>query len=200
MKYFVVKLICLTRLLQYIFVAHFMKMVSKDLKDVYEDNFRILFLKQVIRKWVTLKDFGQIERWFYYIAVLLGERNNHPGTIDAYHQLLSMCNSDKNVEFDKMENLQMPLFDRNEIGARMGLFKSSPFFKHFTSILPVQFESQESTDLNQFYNPQILKLIMEKYMPFVPLWSALLIRQVYDVDQFSNAYVENHFGNLKNNI
>lgn len=78
----------------------------------------------------------------------------------------------------------------------------SPFFQHFHVIMTqITNENKnqqcraESTK-NMFYLPSFLDYILEYYMPFFPLWSALVIC-TFGILRDSNQPVENWFKNMK---
>ncbi|KAF2904265.1 hypothetical protein ILUMI_01913 [Ignelater luminosus] len=80
------------------------------------------------------------------------------------------------------------------------LYRNSSFFTYFNAIFQrcfLAFGKDESSNANPYYNSKLLNVIITKYMPYLPLWSAILLKTKFGLSKISNAPVENFFGNLK---
>lgn len=86
-----------------------------------------------------------------------------------------------------------------------GLRHGSPFYKHFNQIIePLQQELKDricttNETPNEYYLPGFLRYLMEFYMPFFPLWSAIIIR-CFSITEETNQPVESWFKTLKHFI
>lgn len=84
------------------------------------------------------------------------------------------------------------------------LYRQSKFYKHFNLIrqeIEDNILEKESFDEdNTYYNRDFFDVILKKYIPYLPLWSALTIINEEDVVRVSNATVENWFSVVKNRI
>ncbi|EEZ99552.1 hypothetical protein TcasGA2_TC000134 [Tribolium castaneum] len=86
------------------------------------------------------------------------------------------------------------------------LYQKSKFYRHFFKICEQDKKminsAIDSDNINIFYNPLILDLILKKYLPVLPLWSNIYpnLRDRDSIERFSNAPVENWFCQVKNNI
>lgn len=89
--------------------------------------------------------------------------------------------------------------DFDETAHQLPLYKASPFYSHFSNMYQNVTDSSESVEPNEFYCTEFLDLLLKKYMPYCPIWTALL-RPYHKCNRLSNAYVENYFWNLKLNI
>lgn len=84
-------------------------------------------------------------------------------------------------------------FDKN-----VPLLRSSPFYKRFMTIANncQSIKRPPGYVQNKLFNSEFLKLLLEKYLPLCPLWSAIMLGESYSI---SNSLVENFFSQLKNN-
>ncbi|EFN77632.1 120.7 kDa protein in NOF-FB transposable element, partial [Harpegnathos saltator] len=83
------------------------------------------------------------------------------------------------------------------------IFNASPFFRRYNyKYVHLKERIQESDNItNKYYNPEIAEYITYKLMPFVPMWSSILLSQIVpNVARLSNAYVESYFNVVKKDI
>lgn len=80
------------------------------------------------------------------------------------------------------------------------MYRSSPFFKHFSRLLS-DLKPIDHGDDNDFYNVELLQIILNKYLAYYCLWGGTILRlKIYAFNRISNAPVENYFGVIKNNV
>ena len=61
--------------------------------------------------------------------------------------------------------------------------------------------SDEDEPTNKFYSPEVAKLILNHFMPFVIMTTAILFADLLpEVSRLSNAYVEAHFKTIKDTV
>ena len=82
--------------------------------------------------------------------------------------------------------------------------KNSPFTKHFKEIndrVRSIISETESIDceLNDYYNPQLIDLLMEKFLPYSFIWTGYVFKclENADVPRMSNGCIEVLFGYRK---
>lgn len=83
------------------------------------------------------------------------------------------------------------------------IFSASPFFRRYNyKYVHLKQRIEESDDItNKYYSPEIAEYVTYKLMPFVPMWSSILLSQIVsNVARLSNAYVESYFNVVKNGI
>lgn len=181
--------------------AHFMKMVTKDISDHYSraDSNVSLFIKNVFAQCVQFQSLDIITEWAVNFYILIHSPGFDVEVERAYKVLKNLLADEtyEDYEFkDVVKTDSQEKFDKQN----QPLFKTSPFWKYFDSASKtLQFPSRDSK-INPFYNYPFSEILLNKYLPYCPLWSGILIRECYMTNRFSNSYVENYFGFLKNHL
>lgn len=77
-------------------------------------------------------------------------------------------------------------------------FENSVYNQYFSELIETQSNQNYSTSniLNPYCNEKFFSIFLKRYIPYVPMWSALLT----DGQRFSNAPVERWFGLIKNEV
>ena len=87
-----------------------------------------------------------------------------------------------------------------------GIAINSPFFFHFYEIFQKVESSTRSLNddedpTNKCYSPEVAKLILNHFMPFIIMAAAILFKNVLpEASRLSNAYVEAHFKTVKDAV
>lgn len=182
--------------------AHFMKMVSNDVAKHFLNPEEQQVIKFFIAGSILMDNLQKISMWFINMTILLKSPYQH-SDVDKSFNILSSLLSQKSPTVDMNEIIDLSNKCNNslkQVGEPDTLYKGSPFYKHFRNLAQKPSMILSGTIPNKFYSKNFHQLLVTKYMPYVPLWSAILIRKCYNTTRFSNSYVENYFGNLKNNL
>jgi len=189
----------------YLCYAHFIKMASKMINDHFNDPFARSFFKKAFAQAVVLEGIKEIEIWFTNLSFLLTEpfENNHTINATKYFDngdnLIHRPDFILIYDFDKIIST-----DKNKLLKDNKLLKNNSFYKHFKLLLPnltcdpVDLKVL-NVNVNKFQNKPVLDVILNKYIPFLSLWTNILKRAEKN-KPFTNTYAENYFGNLKKNI
>lgn len=184
--------------------SHFIKIVAKDV-DVTSKNLeqKSLF-KDIIAASIVILNFAEMEQWFMHFSFILACPYNNDETKIAYKSLISLIFNKSVTQTDiKYEDGVSNKNEDNEEPTFHSMYSSSRFYKHFKSILEHRFSRKfKETDCpNTWYNPEFLNLLLNKYFPYYPLWSGIMLHlSGYQIDRISNSAIENHFGYLKNQL
>ncbi|CAH1114929.1 unnamed protein product [Psylliodes chrysocephalus] len=94
--------------------------------------------------------------------------------------------------------------DDNTLDIESSLRHSSPFHLHFANYFEnnrhnIENKSIENVNTNSLYLPEFFEYFQEYYLPFFPLWSAMVIAY-FGILRESNASVEGWFKILKHHI
>ncbi|KAG5879523.1 hypothetical protein JTB14_029889 [Gonioctena quinquepunctata] len=115
------------------------------------------------------------------------------------NSLLKICCGEECISGEKSISNSSPSYP-DEATSR-SLYKNSPFFIHFQKKISEQCFLGNNVEGkfpdNLYYNPDFFNIVMRKYIPYVSLWSGLLLN---GLKRKSNAPVERWYGILKNNI
>lgn len=112
----------------------------------------------------------------------------------------------ENEEDEKEENERQKLQDKylKEKNDKMPIYKNSPFHGHYTNILEeikTEFEISSINEEGRKNKHQSLKLaiyIVDHFMPFVPIWSAIILStKNSDISHVHNQHIEAHFHTVK---
>ena len=176
--------------------AHFLKMVSNDVNREFSDISIGKILNTFIAHCIKLDTLAHITEWFSQLTILLKSPCFDQMVKMAHENLISAVTGKNNEIIETTEIIAAEINRNDNV---QSLYKSSPFYLHFNDIEKNTTGSDKGPP-NPYFNPSFLSIVLTKYMPYVPLWSALLLNKNYGVDRFSNCYVENYFKDLKINI
>lgn len=177
--------------------AHYMKMVSKDVDSAFSDIKQRIFLKELVAKCIIMSDIVDINAWFYNLSTLLSSPYENDTVRQSYNNLINIGKSTEDND-DIQETFKF-IFSKPDSDKANTLYRNSPFYKHFFN-LPVPEITSVGEDVNIYYNVKFLDTILNKYLPYCPLWSALLLKRTCNKQRVSNSPVENYFGHMKNNV
>lgn len=178
--------------------AHFMKMVSKDVTDNYTDYDQAMFIKDLLAQCIRLSNLKSISEWFFNVFMLLNSPCYDKNVKIAYDNLIEK----KPIESEEYKGDYMYNVinaDGDDFTHFKAMYQSSPYYNHFKTLVSNISVTTEGKE-NPFYNKNFFNTILTKYMPYCSLWTAVMIKDCYETDRFSNCYAENYFNNLKTNI
>lgn len=182
--------------------AHFMKMISRHVDENFPDKKNASIIKDFIATCITSKSLNDISQWFLNINILLHAQFYDKNVKKAFETLSQMRYTHSSYESETLETTtSIPETDKENNKNDQALYSKSPFYNYFKQLLSTSavIVSNEGIE-NPFQSKVFFELLLKSYMPYVPLWTALLIRDCYAKNRFSNAYVENYFLHLKLNI
>lgn len=183
--------------------AHFMKMVSKDARKIICHDARENIVKDLIARCMTLTNLSEIKLWFKYICTIFLSKYENLNFTNAYNKIMKMThNSEKTDGFYNEHHLcENEDYEISADKSGYTLYKSSPFYKLFVTIKENADIDNHGNKINEFYSHDFIQILITKYMPYVPLWSRLILAKKYPSKcRLSNSYVESYFGNMKSNI
>lgn len=117
--------------------SHFMKMFSKDIDQEYSDKSVACTIKSLLASCVKMTSINDITDWFLNAATLFSSPYFDKNVKTAYELLLSTAIINPNPEIEE-ENLNGSIIfqntEFNNVDQQI-IYKSSPFYHHFTEIL-----------------------------------------------------------------
>ncbi|CAH1170962.1 unnamed protein product [Phaedon cochleariae] len=186
--------------------AHLMKNFSKDINECFTDYEVREFYKDVMASVINMELFNDIEDCFQSMSVLLLS----PVTtkiVREHLNILLRSRNDHSIDLDiKFRECDIASSEHvYENDGKRGLHKSSIFYVHFYKLFEKmseihKFSSCIEGPTNKYYSQKFFDLLLSKYLPFCPLWTGVILRKRRAELHFSNSYVENYFGHLKNNV
>ncbi|EFA00379.1 hypothetical protein TcasGA2_TC003225 [Tribolium castaneum] len=185
--------------------AHFMKLITNDINKICGSNkTQKKFFKHSIAAVFMKTSLPEVEKWFKKMVLITSkEFLDLDGKLsNVISKMFDTLNNSKDLE-DIDEETETETED-TEIPHT--LYQKSKFYRHFFKICEQDKKminsAIDSDNINIFYNPLILDLILKKYLPILPLWSNIYpnLRDRDSIERFSNAPVENWFCQVKNNI
>lgn len=157
--------------------SHFMKMFSKDIDQEYSDKSVACTIKSLLASCVKMTNINVITDWFLNAATLFSSPYFDKNVKSAYELLLSTAIY-PNPEIEE-ENLNSSIIfqntEFNNVDQKI-LYKSSPFYHYFTEILGNVVIS-ENGPKNPYFNKTFFDLLLTKYIPYIALWSGLVIEK-----------------------
>lgn len=177
--------------------AHFMKMVINDISRFSKNSLQHKLFTELIASAITMKSIESLENWFRDVCVLLSSEMYDTNAKKAHFSLLLLCCDGETYSH---EELTVDEIDDND-DLNGPLYKSSPYYKLFKRIHESSVQNNakaEKENINEYYNPEFLEVILTKYVPYCPLWTGLHLP--HTVERISNSVVENYFGNVKRNV
>lgn len=151
----------------------------------------------------NITDFSTMCAWFYHLTVLLTSKFFNMDIEKSFHNLVKIS-LNKETPLTELEGNSAldTLQPDNTDEDRFSIFSSSPFHKKFQGIYnKIQLKSkfQKPDKENVYYNINFFNVLLKKYIPYLPLWSGLLLSKP-EVTRLSNSNVENWFCIVKNLI
>ena len=105
-------------------------------------------------------------------------------------------------EVDKREDPPKEDQDGNKKNYR-SMRSKSPYFSYFKGVIDEERKKQtESNQSNPLYCPWFIDLLLKDYLPFVPLWTSMMLRvkEPKDEPRLTNCDVEQWIGQVKARI
>lgn len=183
--------------------AHFMKMVSKDIDHLGTNELQNKLFKDLIASCILMDALGEINIFFVNLVVLLKSPFYNDMVKKSHENLLRNCSNKNITDFvnsvsASSTNTDIPVDEDDS--KKFGLFRNSPFYVHFFKIMSNIQISYVSTVANPYLNEKFLTIVLNKYLPYCPLWSGIILKYSSDMPRVSNAPIENFFGYVKNQM
>ncbi|CAG9790408.1 unnamed protein product [Diatraea saccharalis] len=116
------------------------------------------------------------------------------------HSLLEDKHTNQNIDDASVINVNDYDSDEENKDFENNFQKDSLYYKYFEQIYnSICDTADKKEEINEYYYPEIVKYILNKWLPLFPLWSAVLIQQC-DILRDSNAAVENWHKIMKSYI
>lgn len=163
-----------------------------------KERYIVNIYKSVIAIAFNIDNLLDASIWYKHLAALLSSPYKDLNVKDAlkYFNTFEKCENIKVMkQFEDTENIVPEKYLELNKG---NLRKQSPFYNFFKNIYTHSIDNHsfaEDIEINTYYNQNILEILTERYMPFFPLWSAIVTKE-----RNSNALIERWFGFLKYNL
>lgn len=194
--------------------AHFMHLLSrflerhlKDPSDVKNTTYihQKRFVLQIFFCLMDSTDFKAFEGMYYDMCVLLLSKQHSELSEDAFHRFHKLAEADP-VSASNPDNRDFEIHEE-ELKTATKEPKPNreniPFYQHFKKIKEraahnVQMQTILTSKCS-YYNPHLLDLLTNQYMPYVFLWSRVGYDDVCG-KRANNGLIEGYFSNQKNNV
>ena len=107
-------------------------------------------------------------------------------------------------DIEEVQKINNDFEDNDEIIILNSLKLNSPVTKHFMDIkvdcvyMCSEMVFEDKNEANIFYEPQIINLLMDRFMPYCFIWSAYILQDIGET-RLTNGCIESFFVSRKNN-
>lgn len=173
--------------------CHFLKIIASDINPLYDTATKGT-MKEIMASAFNISNLSKFKIWFKNICIILKSKTNTPQVKSALKELISVCLHSDSFEVDQHQHT----IEKQTEKPNEPLYKSSPYYQYFLNIYEkIKFQGElDLGEENKYYCPDFLAIILQKYIPLLPLWSGILLNE----GRLSNAPVERWFGITKNLI
>ncbi|KAG5865666.1 hypothetical protein JTB14_001370 [Gonioctena quinquepunctata] len=140
--------------------------------------------------------------WFKNLYVVLNSPTKTPHYESCLKSLLDICCDVRDIlKDDDSIQCKSNISRLDYTSTDNALFRISSFFRFLQGIAMKEKEKNIQDDdeysKNMYFNAEFFNVVMEKYVPYVSLWSTLMLE---DNNRKSNAPIERFFGIVKNSM
>ena len=204
--------------------AHMVQLVSRMLKEkIPSDKGLRKFVLYTFSLMINTTDLPSVRDLFSNLCIVLSSRRRTT-KMERSLAALEACikKQDATVQFTQDinddNNVSPPDVDEGKIPPKT-MREASPYYQDFIGIYTQVIDDTTRLDkdtkltLNAYASPDVLKLILDRYMAIYPLWSGVLLGDLSRYDhqnpttvtaaeetRSTNSCIENYFGNLKKDI
>ncbi|KAI5699729.1 hypothetical protein M8J76_010587 [Diaphorina citri] len=185
--------------------SHYMKIIVSHVSAHYEDNKRDpkrAFLICSIALLFNYSRYDEVLLWFQKFVVLLCSTTENKEYHEA-HIFFSQLASSRPQEYSEEELAQVQQMLPDE-RAEYVEHKKSAMFMEFSTLASNVRDRVANNDSgsvpNKYFNPIFLESFILKHIPFLPLFTPLMLAKRGVCCRQSNANIESFFGIVKNYI
>lgn len=182
--------------------VHILRAVTRKLHQIIRSSEIHQVAKMFLTQLIHADTMQSAETIFNNMVIVFGNKLKTNVVDTAMQNMESMYCGSPNIKIEADDSTSDQVDVDDPEGIEAALRHGSPFYKHVQVIMIRTMKENnsqqcgaESTE-NIYYLPSFLEYILEHYMPFFPLWSALVIR-AFGILRDSNQPVENWFKNMK---
>lgn len=192
----------------YLCCSHLSHNIAKDI-NIYFEKFSEArnLIREIIASFFIISRIDTIENIWSKLCIILYSKVVTETTKCALEEIVDIIASYKTANINEFEN-----YDRNENKSEWSendeyvtdvkrklndtLYLQSPYYKLFKRIADDATINTEIRDgpTNAFFCPEMVTIILKKYMTFLPFWSGIM--KTSD-KRFSNSHIENYWKILK---
>lgn len=144
-----------------------------------------------------MNDFSKILKVFKNLYLIVTSPYLNDDIAAIISNILNSTGNRSIIEELESENHENVNFDEK----REAIYKRSPFYRVFCDIIEKVTPCCEGNISNDYYSEAFGEIILKKYIPYLPLWSGIMLDEKEgEVQRVSNAPVESWFGIVKNQI
>lgn len=175
--------------------AHFMKMMCKDVDNLSKCEEQRIYFKDQLAIAILINNINDCLTFIKNIYVILMSPFLN-SAVEVAQDNLRLLSTSECLEAFKFHNVEDSTSEYFEYENKSeSLSRSSPFYLHIMQNVTKQINIESSGNCeNKLYNTDLYNLILNKYIPYLPLWSGIVL----NCRSISNCYVETYFGQLKN--
>ncbi|KAG5870298.1 hypothetical protein JTB14_018095 [Gonioctena quinquepunctata] len=176
--------------------------MSNDIKEHYSDNITQTHIKEIMAAAFKINGWARFCLWFKNLYVVLNSPTKTPHYESCLKSLLDICCDVGDIlKDDDSIQCKSNIFRLDYASTDNALFRISPFFRFLQGVAMKEKEKNIQDDdeysKNMYFNAEFFNVVMEKYVPYVSLWSTLMLE---DNNRKSNAPIERFFGIVKNSM
>ncbi|KAG5867835.1 hypothetical protein JTB14_002161 [Gonioctena quinquepunctata] len=176
--------------------------MSNDIKEHYSDNITQTHIKEIMAAAFKINGWARFCLWFKNLYVVLNSPTKTPHYESCLKSLLDICCDVGDIlKDDDSIQCKSNISRLDYASTDNALFRISPFFRFLQGIAMKEKEKNIQDDdeysKNMYFNAEFFNVVMEKYVPYVSLWSTLMLE---DNNRKSNAPIERFFGIVKNSM
>ncbi|CAH2003098.1 unnamed protein product [Acanthoscelides obtectus] len=180
----------------YLCCAHFIKMICHDIDRIAKYDTQRRYFKDMLAAGLSIHNINDFDDFVCSTYIILNSQyNSHLVERSKlfYKKVADEFQAESINEFIYIENaIEIDHQISDEV-----IYTSSPFYKRYLSLTQkISITFAPRYNKSEYFNEDMLQLVAKKYMPYCPFWSKLMIESG---PLLSNAYVQNYFGQLKQN-
>lgn len=130
-------------------------------------------MKFILKKGMGMRTLDEGSKWLEVVLTVLLIKNKTTEYEEAKAYIRNMTIVENYEESScSDEFIDLPLDSEDNA---ISTIKDSCFFQHYSPVFDMVRKSlaqRDSFPLNDFYSPTFAKLLMEKYIPIIAIWSA----------------------------
>lgn len=179
--------------------CHMTKTIKKDVKIYAKNDHQLNMFTSFLLRAINISKIQDIWVWFRNLCIILLSASDNIIVKDAIKHIMKLNALESDTE--NTGNIKA-----EASGPKQAYYLKSPFYIKCNQIyLSVKKNAEKSKEnnspINNLENEKFLRLILTKYMPYVPLWTNIMGKLINDGhSRVSNSPVEGYFSILKNNL
>ncbi|KAL1460151.1 hypothetical protein WDU94_012088 [Cyamophila willieti] len=183
--------------------THYVKTIMRTIEPFFpgkKNNTREKIMLMIALLF-NCKDYKAIQLWFRHFVIILSSKTISSQFESAYGAMLKAIREEKTYLYDSNEIPTAtcpPNTLEYEETSKSAMYRE--FLDISNQVVKDFLEENTCKTENAFYNPQYLTCFLKRHVPFIPMFTPVMISKRGIPCRQSNANVESYFSQIKNYI